>query len=54
MDNKIKYAIIALIVIIIAIIAVASMLGTSNDNDPKHIVVTVPGLTGEPLAGSLL
>lgn len=51
MDNKIKYAIIALIVIIIAIIAVASMLGTSNDNDPKHIVVTVPGLTGEPSAG---
>lgn len=51
MDNKIKYSIIAIIVIIIAIVAAASMLGTSNDDDPKHIVVTVPGHTGEPKTG---
>ncbi|MBR3213123.1 MAG: ABC transporter substrate-binding protein, partial [Methanosphaera sp.] len=51
MDNKIKYAIIALAVIIIAIIAASSMLGNTNDNDPTHIVITVPGHTGEPETG---
>ncbi|MCQ2971007.1 MAG: ABC transporter substrate-binding protein [archaeon] len=51
MDNKIKYGIVAAVVIIIAIVAVSSMLGTSNDDDPRHIVVTIPGQTGEPEAG---
>jgi peptide/nickel transport system substrate-binding protein len=51
MNNKIKYAIIAVVVIIIAIIAASSFLGTSTDNDPTHIVITVPGHTGEPETG---
>ena len=51
MDNKIKYAIIALAVIIIAIIAASSMFGNTTDDDPTHIVLTVPGHTGEPETG---
>ena len=51
MDNKIKYAIIAVAVILIAIIAASSMLGNTSDNDPTHIVLTVPGHTGEPETG---
>ena len=51
MDNKIKYAIIAVVVIIIAIIVASSLLGNNNDNDPTHIVLTVPGHTGEPETG---
>ena len=51
MDNKIKYAIIALAVIIIAIIAASSFLGNSADDDPTHLVVTAPGHAGEPETG---
>ena len=51
MDNKIKYAIIAVVVILIAIIAASSMLGNTSDDDPTHIVLTVPGHTGEPETG---
>ncbi|SFL23726.1 peptide/nickel transport system substrate-binding protein [Methanobrevibacter olleyae] len=51
MDAKIKYSIITVIVIVMAIVVASSMLGTSNDDDPRHVVVTVPALTGEPETG---
>lgn len=51
MNKKIKYGIVALIIIVIAVIAAASYFGTSNDNDPTHIVVTCPGHAGEPETG---
>lgn len=48
MDNRIKYGIVALIVIVIAIIVASSILGTSKDDNPKHVVVTAPA---QPEAG---
>lgn len=51
MNKKIKYAIIIVIILLIAIVAVSSYFGTSHDDDPTHIVVTVPGHAGEPETG---
>lgn len=51
MNKKLKYGIIACIILVIAIVAVASILGSSKDDNPTHIVVTMMGHAGEPETG---
>lgn len=51
MNKKLKYGIIVVIIAIIAIVAISSYFGTSHDDDPTHLVVTVPGHAGEPESG---
>lgn len=53
MKKWIKITAILVVLIIIIIVALSSVLGTGNyeDNNPTHLVVTVPGHDGEPKNG---